>query len=65
MQVEVRIILWCIRDWFLVNAHRVRKRSREQIVISNCKATDDLREGCDLSCCKFCDIGYMAVVREN
>jgi hypothetical protein len=63
--MEVRIVFWPVRGWFLVNAHRIRKRSREQVVISNCKPTDDLREGCDFFFCELYEIGYMTVVREN
>jgi hypothetical protein len=63
--MEVRINFRPVRDWFLVDTHRIRKRSREQIVISNGQAADDLREGRDFFLCEFCKIGYMTVVREN
>ena len=63
--MEVRIVFWSVRKWFLVDTHRIRKRSREQVVISNCQAADDLREGRDFFLCEFYEIGYMTVVREN
>ena len=65
MQMEVRIVFWPVRSWFLVNTHRIRERSGEQIVISYCKAIDDLRERRDFFLCEFYEIGYMAVVRED
>jgi len=63
--MEVRIVFWPVWGWFLVDTHRICKRSREQIVISNCQVTDDLREGRDFFLCEFYEIRYMTVVREN